>query len=180
VRELVQLAELGTELLSLGQKLRDQTRLAVGAQKTVPRPLQLPEHVDQRHPVEPGTEAVEQRGGFRIVERAELLQLVEPHGEHVVEDRFVDVRKQDLQQVAALSGPVGGLQRDLVGSVGVFFALVAADQEAAVGSDHANRPARPSSVYRRQIGSGRWVRPREPPRPAVLRVPEADSGGAPA
>ena len=105
-----------------------------------------PQHVDQRDAVHARAEVVEQLGGLGVAERAEFLHFAQSDGEDVVEDRLVDVRQEDLEQVLALPGAVGGGQGEF---------LVAGRV----------RPGRRGG----RSGSGRWARPLRSSRRAGRR-----------
>ena len=128
---------------------------AGGVEDAVPRGLQFPQHLDQRHAVQPGREVVEQLGGLGIAQRGQLLNLAQTDGEHVVEHRLIDVRQQHLDEMLALARAVGGGQRELLAGRAVGQTVVAADLEPAVRSGHVDHSAWPAAVDRRQISSPR-------------------------
>lgn len=139
----------------MGQELRHLAGPAVLVEEPVPRILQFPHHLDQRHPIEPDAQIVEHRGGFGVAERAKFLDVAQPDGEDVVENRLVDVGQQGLQQVLALTRAVRAVDRHRIGIAGRGLVVVTADLKAAAGGGHVERAAGPTAGHRGQIAPPR-------------------------
>ena len=82
-------------------RLDDPRRLPVVDSSASRLAPQFLNHVVQADPVEPGGEPVDPLGRLGAGERAELLDLVQAHGEHVRVRRLVDVGERLAQQPVA-------------------------------------------------------------------------------
>ena len=139
--------DLRPQFLALGQQLGHLARPPAGVEHPVARGFQLAEHLDQRDAIESDREIVEQLGRRRVAQGGQLLDLAQPHGEDVIEGGLVDVREEDFDEMLALTGAVGGRQRQLLAAA----RPVAADLERAVRTEHVQGAARGFAVRRRKV-----------------------------
>ena len=147
----LQIGDFGGEFALLLEQPADGRGLVLRAQQLMLVRLQFAHDLHERHAVHAARQIVEQFRGIGVVQRGQFLQLADPHGKHIVEDRLVDARQQHVQQVLPLATAVGGQDDGASQRVVAAFGQAPLDHKLAIVVLDPDQAAGDSSVDRRQV-----------------------------